>query len=310
MTRPPSPEAVLVSVILPVRDRAASIGRAIASVLTQDYRPFEIIVIDDGSTDATRDVVKGFGDAVQLIAQPPASAYGARNAGVRAARGALIAFIDSDDAWLPGKLSAQVALFADPAVGLVFGDVVHVSAAEVGAPRTGRTSFSVAPPPRAGESQVGGFAERNYVPTSTVLVRRECLTEIGGFSEARPRSADYLAWFRIAQRHALAWLPDPVAEYTVHAAGISFDLGTSLVDRIALFEAERAIAGPAVRPVLDRLLANLAVSLVVAKLRGRARSVSVSPAWRLLSARFPFAIGADLWRFATTRAATRLRTRA
>src|SRR5204862_1438630 len=130
------------------------------------------------------------------------------------------------------------------------------------------------------------FAWCNFVPTCTVLARRACLAETGGFSEVSALSADYLAWFRIALRHELDYVARPVAEYTVHAEGISFDLGRALAARIALFSAELAqTAEPATRALLRRLLFNLALHLALAGLRGRAHNVPhpLQFAWRTAS---------------------------
>jgi glycosyltransferase involved in cell wall biosynthesis len=278
------PDEPLVSVLLAVRNREACVARAIASVLAQTYRPLELIVVDDGSTDDTRRVVESFGESVTLIEQAQGGVYAARNLGLRHARGELIGFIDSDDAWVPDKLVAQVPLIRRPEVGLVFGDTIHVTAPREDAPRTGLTSFQVAPPVR------GRIAERfawcNFVPTCTVLVRRSCLEEIGGFSTAGELSADYLAWFRIALRHELDYVDRPVAEYTLHADGISFDLGRSLAARLDLFSVELAqTTAPATRALLRRLLFNLSLHLVLAVLRGRAGSVAnpLQLAWRTAS---------------------------
>jgi glycosyltransferase involved in cell wall biosynthesis len=208
-----------------------------------------------------------------LIAQAHAGVYAARNRGLTHARGELVAFIDSDDAWLSDKLAAQVPLMRRPEVGLVFGDAVHVTTPNEGAPRTGLTSFRVAPPWRGRAAD--RFAWYNFVPTCTVLVRRSCLEETGGFSEASELSADYLAWFRIALRHELDYVDRPVAEYTVHAGGISFDLGRSLAARIDLFSAELSrTTDPPTRAVLRRLLFNLSLRLAFAVPRGRARNIS------------------------------------
>jgi glycosyltransferase involved in cell wall biosynthesis len=263
----------LVSVIMPVRDRGWCVARSIDSVLAQTYRNFELIVVDDGSTDSTVDVVKRYGAELRLIRQEHSGAYAARNAGLRHARGSLIAFADSDDSWLPGKLAAQVPLMRRRETGLVFGDTVHVTAADDAAPRTERTSFLVSPPRRGSAAE--GFVSRNFVPTCTVLVRRSCLDEIGGFCETSPVSADYHAWFRIALRHELDYVDAPVATYTVHADGISFDLGRSLAARIALFSAELArAADERTQVMLRRLLFNLSLQLCLASLRGRAGSVA------------------------------------
>jgi len=262
----------LVSVILAVYNREASVARAIDSVLSQSYRHFELIVVDDGSTDDTRDVVERLGSTVTLIAQSHSGVYTARNRGLQHARGELIAFIDSDDAWLPDKLAAQVPGMQRPEVGLVFGDAIHLTSPTAGAIRTGLTSFRVAPPRRGYVAE--HFAWYNFVPTCTVLVRRSCLEEAGGFSEASALSADYLAWFRIALRHQLDYVDRALTEYTVHADGISFDLGRSIAARIQLFSAELdKTTDPPTRKVLRQLLFNLSLRLGLAVLRGRARNV-------------------------------------
>jgi glycosyltransferase involved in cell wall biosynthesis len=278
------PHEPLVSVILAVRNREGCVARAITSVLAQTYRALELIVVDDASVDGTRRVVESFGESVTLIAQAHAGVYAARNLGIRHARGELIAFIDSDDAWVPDKLAAQLPLMRRPEVGLVFGDTVHVTAPRSDAPRTGLTSFRVAPPARGRAAE--RFAWCNFVPTCTVLVRRTCLEEIGGFSEASALSADYLAWFRIALRHELDYVDRPVAEYTIHADGVSFDLGRSLAARLDLFSSELALTtAPAAQAVLRRLVFNLSLHMVFAVLRGRARTVAnpLRLAWRTVS---------------------------
>jgi len=274
----------LVSVILAVHNREGSVARAIASVLAQTYRHLELIVVDDGSSDSTRVVVEGFGGPVTLITQSHTGVYAARNRGLRHARGELVAFIDSDDAWLPDKLAVQLPLMRRPEVGLVFGDAIHVTAPKEGAPRTGLTSFRAAPPRRG--LAADHFAWSNFVPTCTVLVRRSCLVETGGFSEASDLSADYLAWFRIALRHELDYVDRPLIEYTVHADGISFDLGRALTGRIELFSAELAqTTDLATRVLLRRLLFNLSLGLALAVPRGRAGNVSqpLRLAWRTAS---------------------------
>ena len=267
--------AQLISVILPVYNRASSVARTIESVLAQTYRPLELLVIDDGSTDGTREVLSRFASEITLLEQDHAGAYAARNLALRHARGELVAFIDSDDAWLPDRLAKQVPLFEREEVGLVFGDAVVVTPAG----RTNRTMFGITAPRRG--RVAAHFAWGNFVPTVTVLARRRCL---GDFE--RELSSDYVAWFRVALRYELDYVDDVVAEYTIHADGMSYDLGRSLESRIALFtrELERT-SDPATRAVLRRLLFNLALHLFLAAVRGRARSVDapLRLAWRTAS---------------------------
>ena len=92
-----------------MRDRAGLVARAIDSALAQAGPAFELIVVDDGSTDATPAVLSGYGEKIVALRRPPSGRSAARNAGIAAARGEWIAFLDSDDAWLPGKLARQLA---------------------------------------------------------------------------------------------------------------------------------------------------------------------------------------------------------
>ncbi len=257
----------LVSVILPVRDRAGSVGRAIESVLAQTHQEIELFVIDDGSTDDSATVARGYGAKVTIVSQEAAGPYCARNVGIQRASGELVAFIDSDDAWRPGRLAAQLPLLEDGRTGLVFGDAQHV-----GPGVRGRTCFGVTPPERG--DVAAHFAWGNFVPTGCVLVRRSCLLEAGGFPTTHPVAADYVTWFRIALRHRLDFAGEVLADYTVAGEGISADLGRSLQARIELFSAELAAATVASeRALLRKLIFNLGLHLAIATARGRASTV-------------------------------------
>jgi glycosyltransferase involved in cell wall biosynthesis len=269
----------LVSVVLPSRDRADTLGRAIESVLSQSYPLLELIVVDDGSRDRTPEVLERYRSSITVLRQDARGAYPARNHGVAHAKGELVAFIDSDDAWHRNRLALQVPLMERPEVGLVFGDAVRVSpGAAAGANANGRC-FAVTPPRRG--PVAAHFSWGNFVPTTTVLVRRACLEQVGGFPTSHAVSGDYLTWFRIALRHDLEYVDAPVADYLVHRGGISHDLGRSLEARIELFAAERAHTDdPATKALLDRIVFNLGLHLAVAAARGRARSVPAP--WKLV----------------------------
>lgn len=117
----------LVSVVIPAFNVAPYIGEAIESVLGQELKDVEILAIDDGSTDGTREAVGRYGSAVTYIYQPNQGVSAARNAGIRLARGKYVAFLDADDAWLPDKLERQVRLFeVSPEVDVVFSDYEEV----------------------------------------------------------------------------------------------------------------------------------------------------------------------------------------
>src|SRR3569833_81721 len=112
--------AMKVSVVIPAWNAQACLSRAIRSVLAQTLPPFEILVVDDGSTDATPSLVRQFGSPVRLIHQGHAGAAAARNTGIAAASGEYIAFLDADDEWLPRKLQRQMSLHRDHELVLSF----------------------------------------------------------------------------------------------------------------------------------------------------------------------------------------------
>lgn len=264
-----------VSVLLPVYNRPLWIGRAIESVFAQSCPDVELIVIDDGSTDETPDVIKRFVPRVVSLRQPHRGAYAARNFGLAHARGELTAFIDSDDRWYPDRLSRQLPLFDAPEVGLVFGDAAIVDQDGPVPSRRRFTAFEITPPRRGRVSQ--HFVWGNFVPLSSVLVRRRCLDEAGGFPETASLSADYLTWFRISLRHTLDYVPALVFEYARHQGSISRNLVLSLRARIALFSGLLATTSdPVTVATLRQLLHNLRISLLLACVRrDRGNALSV-----------------------------------
>lgn len=261
----------LVTAILPVFNRAACVARAIESVLNQTYPAIELIIIDDGSSDGTTEIVERYCGAATILRQDNAGVYAARNLALQHARGDYVAFIDSDDAWFPGKITQQMRLM-QPGIALVFGDIEIVSTPRDDVPASPHTGFAAVTPHRG--NVLAALAWGNFVPTCTALVRRSALESIGHFDTSSRISADYLAWFRLAKQHRFDFVPDPVARYTIHDAGISFDLGQSLAARIALFGAERETErNPETRRILDRMLFVLGIHLAFAAIRGRARTL-------------------------------------
>lgn len=271
-----------ISVILPTFNRAPWLRRAIDSVLAQTERDFELIVVDDGSTDATAEILESYGARIRVLRQPRGGAYVARNLALRASDSELVAFIDSDDLWYPNRLAAQLPLLQRPEVGLVFGN------ATIKGSRGG--AFAITPPKRG--KVMRHFLWGNFICTSTVLVRRSVL---GTFVEDVQRSADYLAFFRVAQRCELEYVDEYLVEYTVHSGGISQDLLMSLEDRVTLFYAELSrTSDPSVRKFLHRLLFHLSLHLGVAALRRRRDHLR--RAWIL--ARSMATIATPFWLFA------------
>ncbi|MDT5271641.1 MAG: hypothetical protein QOH49_3827 [Acidobacteriota bacterium] len=260
----------LVSVILPVYNRAGWVARAIESVLAQTHRDLELLVIDDGSTDGTRRVLEGFGARVRLLEQSHAGAEAARNLGLERARGEFVAFIDSDDMWYADRLSSQLPLFRRAEVGLVFGNAALLDYRRTPPLRLKRTFFDRVRPSRG--RVTGELARGCFVPFSSVLVRRELLAEAGGFTSGRV-AADYLKWVELSVACEFDYVEAPIFEYAIHTGGISHNLLETLEDRIEAFRDVLARnTNEELDGVLRRILFNLCLSLRVARVRRGLRS--------------------------------------
>lgn len=185
----------VVSVVVPAYNAAWCVRKAIDSVLAQTFRDFELIVVDDGSTDDTPGVLASYGSAIRVIRQPNRGMGGARNAGIRAATGEFIAFLDSDDWWLPQKLERQVALMRSaPHVGFCS------CATRVEDPE-GRLLNLWQCPGWEGPFLVHLFSSSGAdVPgsCSAVVARRQLVVEAGGFDETLRGVEDPDLWMRLA----------------------------------------------------------------------------------------------------------------
>lgn len=209
-----------VSVILPTYRRAHLVGRALQSVLAQSYPDFEVIVVDDGSLDGTREVIARFADPrVRYIFQENRGLAGARNTGVRAARGTYIAFLDDDDEYLPTKLAQQVpALDAHPEYSVVYSDVYLCDA-------DGKPMRLVADALGRGSPPTGmvleALVQGNFLVSNAPLVRRECFSQVGLFDERLRVFEDWDFWVRLACETRFLYQPGAVACYRMHATMMS-----------------------------------------------------------------------------------------
>ena len=235
---PPAPvPRPLVSVILPVHDRADVVHQAIASVLEQSVRDLELLVVDDGSCDDLDAALGRFSDRrLRLLRQSTnRGAAAARNLGLRAAGGRYLAFIDSDDRWLPGSLAARLAALesAPEEVGLVFGRIEHITAG-------GRPSVEGTPPP----GDIGrAMLERNLiVGTPGVMLRRRVIETVGLFDEGMPACEDYDYWLRVSRRFGVVFVDRPLFRWYDETGDpsdrnrrLSTDLGANLAARDRLY---------------------------------------------------------------------------
>ena len=191
----------LVSVIIPTYNRAALLREAVTSVRRQSYGPLELIVVDDGSTDATAACLRSFRDlrGVRVVRQDHTGMPGqARNAGVRVARGAYLAFLDSDDLWLPHKLAAQVSVAT--AAGAA---ITHARERWT---RNGRVVSQRGQRHRRSGDLFADSLRKCVIGPSTVLLRRAVFTAAGGFREDLEIAEDYELWLRLTARHPVAYV--------------------------------------------------------------------------------------------------------
>ena len=192
---------MLVSVVIPTYNRAVFLKEALASVLAQTYRPLEVIVVDDGSTDETPRLITRYPVVYHRKAKGgPASA---RNRGILFSKGELIAFLDSDDLWLPEKVEKQVAFFErHPQEVAVQPEEIWI--------KNGRRLF-----PKAKHRKPNGYffhraVKLCVVSPSGIMLRRKVFEEIGLFDEAFPVCEDYELWLRLAVRYPVRLIPEPL----------------------------------------------------------------------------------------------------
>lgn len=196
-----------VSVVIPAYNAAWCIRKAIDSVLAQEFRDFELLVVNDGSTDDTADVLATYGDAIQVVPQRNGGLANARNAGIRESRGEFVAFLDADDWWLSGKLTRQVDLLRTrPSIGFAS------TAARVEDP-DGRLLNVWACTACTGPFLPRLFGANGDVAGSgsAVMARRRLFVEVGGFDESLRSLEDVDMWMRLAAVVDYACIDEPLA---------------------------------------------------------------------------------------------------
>ena len=206
-----------VSVIIPTYNRVTTVTRAIDSVLAQTYSHFEIIVVDDGSTDNTSDVLnERYGDRVRLVRQSNMGVAAARNAGVAAARYELVAFLDSDDYWLPRKLEVQVPLMADETVVLSFTNWWYGKDSS-GQDYFSEVGLSFESEPSVIDCPLRIMARRRGtgVQTSQTLCRKSAVQRVGGFDQRMKVYEDTRMWLRLSLEGKFAVTSEPLGVWVV-----------------------------------------------------------------------------------------------
>jgi glycosyltransferase involved in cell wall biosynthesis len=253
-----------VSVAITTFNQAPYIGDAIRSVLRQSYTNIEIIVVDDGSVDETPDVVAHFGHDVRYVRQKNRGVAGARNRAVEASRGELVAFLDGDDLWEPGKLARQVELYDRyPNVGLIAGDVLLFDGARTLWERLlgGMIFASNDAPYVIGEFYLDFLARNPISTTSQVMVPAAVLRHVGPSCETLSVASDYELYLRIARRYPIAFINEVLTRWRYLETSVSGRTDLRMVRwSDAMLEALRIHAPEApasVQPLIQRRLAEL-----------------------------------------------------
>jgi glycosyl transferase family 2 len=206
-----------VSVVMAVRDGGPYLPQAVDSILAQTFTDFEFVIIDDGSTDATPEVLQRYQQAdsrVRVHHQEHAGLTASLNRGCGRARGAYLARMDADDIAFPARLGRQVEfLDQHPQVALVGSAVVRID--ELG------REIKRSECPTSHSEIVRALAQYNCFTHPTVMLRRDMLEAVGGYREAYRQAQDYDLWLRLAERHELANLADPLLYYRVYADQVS-----------------------------------------------------------------------------------------
>lgn len=224
----------MVSTIIPTYNSAAYLREAVESALSQTCQDQEIIVVDDGSTDATGKILASFGDRIRSVRQANGGQVAARNHGASLATGEWLAFLDSDDQWLPEKLQRQIAAAGNAAI-------VYTPRFNFGA--VDRFASQVSDPIEDYDGDVfERLLETNFITLSSVIMRRDWFNRLGGFSEPRG-CEDWDLWLRCTSAGGrVAVVADPLTRYRWHSASTSQN--EELMCRGRIEVVERALSTP------------------------------------------------------------------
>ncbi len=204
----------LVSVIIATYNRADLVAKAVESALNQTYKNIEIVVVDDGSTDNTRQALRQYEGRIEYIYQERSERSKARNVGFRHSSGDFIAFLDSDDLWLPTKIEKQVQVLNEkPDVGVIYADAQFIDRS--GDTYDGEICLDVLK--RMRQDFYEDLMTDNIVGSpSAVLVRRECLVKAGLFDESMNACEDLDLWIRLARHCRFHKIELPLLQFRIH----------------------------------------------------------------------------------------------
>ncbi len=216
------------TVIIPTYNRVKTLERSIRSILAQTYTDYELIIIDDGSTDNTKELIMEIkDDRIHYIKSPVnRGAANARNIGIRAAKGEYIAFQDSDDEWVPDKLEKQVKVLdsTDAEIGMVYSRFFY---------DLGGNRILKHPPESMSYEEKSGYIypqmlKQNLIGTPTMLVRKECLNKVGMFNASLKSLEDWELCLRISKEYKVYFIDELLHKAYITPGSLSFDIMASV----------------------------------------------------------------------------------
>lgn len=281
------PDAPLVSVVVPSFNQGRFIRATIDSILAQDYRPLEIVVVDGGSTDDTLDVLRSYAgrSELQWVSEKDRGVVDAVNKGFARCRGEIVAIQSSDDYYMPGALRRVVETFAvHPDVGLIYGDTVKVDAAgnEISRHRIGPFSLERL------------FLLQTWIPQPSAFFRKALLDRVGGWDERIPFAPDTDLWIRMAFRTRVLKIDEFLSARRVHSAQRDVQAKRIARDYARMIEQSREIA---CAPHSIRRAAHAGKYLI--RIRYNERGSDWYAAWSLLCAARHVPSSFDARRFLT-----------
>ena len=230
----------MISIVMAAKNYAKFLPQAVESAFAQTHADWELIIIDDGSTDATPEVVKPYlaDQRVKYVRSDYLGQSRAKNLGARLSKGEFLAYLDADDAWEPTKLEKQLKLFDRPEVGVVFSGRKLID--EAG-------KITGTPPANFPRGKVlEAIFTQNFVCFSTVILRREVFDYVGGFDPGIDLAIDYDLWLRVAKHYEFDYVPEPLVLYRTGHGNLSQKLSDRVATALSIME----------RAVFRRGLAN------------------------------------------------------
>jgi len=244
MSAPVATRSPLVSVIIPAYNSAAFVLQAVQSALDQTYGNYEVIVVDDGSTDDTKLVLSRFDGQFRYLYQPNRGLSAARNAGIALAKGDFVCFLDADDLWAPDKVELQVAYMERHRdIALLSTGYEHFTDDGAVAPPLYAVALPVETAARTFTSRDDfvKFVSANFIFVSTVMVRKDCFDKSGLFDTNLRAAEDRDMWLRISAHFDIACLPPILVRKRNHSLNMSKDRTRQIRSRIQVLEKNRAL---------------------------------------------------------------------